>query len=102
MWIVLLIVIALIAANLPWLTDRIFLFAEAGESGKSPWWRLLEWLVLYFIVGGLAVGIEIKTTGGSHAQGWEFYAISFCLFLIFALPGFIFRHDLKDLLDRRR
>jgi hypothetical protein len=32
-------------------------------------------------------------TGQLHTQDWEFYATSFCLFIVFALPGFIYRHD---------
>ena len=64
--------------------------------------RFLEWGVLFIIVGAIAIGLEIKITGVSHAQDWEFYAVSVCLFLIFALPGFIYRHDLKHLLDRAR
>lgn len=94
----LLLVIAVIAANLPWLSERIFFFRIAS-NGKSPWIRLLEWLCLYGIVGAIAVGLETKIMGNRQSQGWEFYAVTFCLFLVFALPGFIYRHDLKHHLD---
>ena len=63
--------------------------------------RLLEWLLLYMLVGLFGLGFEKKVTGESHLQDWEFYAVTFCLFLVFALPGFIYRHDLKKHLDRR-
>lgn len=78
------------------------LLVATGESGKRVWMRLLEWLLLYFIVGGLALGLESKATGGLHSQNWEFYAVTFCLFIVFALPGFIYRHDLRHLLERHR
>lgn len=95
-----LLVTALLAANLPWLSERFLLVFPTGGRDKRAWMRLFEWLCLYFIIGGLAFGLETKATGGIHEQGWEFYAVTFCLFLVFALPGFIYRHDLKHLLDR--
>ncbi|WP_126454634.1 DUF2818 family protein [Sulfuriflexus mobilis] len=102
MWIIILIVMAILAANLPWLSERLFLVRDPGEEGKRPWMRFLEWFILYLIMGGIAIALEIRATGGTHAQDWEFYAVTICLFLIFALPGFIYRHDLKHLLDRAR
>ncbi len=99
--IILLLVLAVIAANLPWISNRIlFIYPPAGE--KSPWARLAEWLLLYFVVGGLAMGLEQKSMGEIHTQDWEFYAITFCLFLVFALPGFIYRHELRHLIDREK
>lgn len=96
------ILAAFIAANLPWLSERFFFLVSPPNRGpKRPWMRLLEWLVLYFVVGGLAMGLEKKYTGLIHHQGWEFYVVTFCLFLVFALPGFIYRHDLRHHLDRR-
>jgi hypothetical protein len=88
-----LIIAAIIAANLPWLSERLFLVQELPR-GKRAWQRFLEWFVLYVIVGGIALGLEYKTNGTVHQQDWEFYAVTLCLFLIFALPGFIYRHDL--------
>lgn len=96
-----LILIAFVAANLPWLSDRVLLVRRAGVWGKGAGWRWLEWLLLYFVVGGLALGLENKLNGGIYPQGWEFYAVTLCLFLVFALPGFIYRHEFKHLLERR-
>lgn len=93
--------LALIAANLPWLSERFF-FVLAPKGGvKRAWMRLLEWLTLYFVVGLVALGLEQKLTGDHHRQDWEFYAINFFLFLVFALPGFIYRYDLKVHFDKR-
>ena len=96
-----LLVLAIVAANLPWISQRV-LFIWTPENGKSPWARLGEWLLLYFLVGGIAMGLENKTMGEIHPQAWEFYAVTFCLFLVFALPGFIYRHDLRHHIDRAK
>ena len=96
----LLLLLAIIAANLPWLSDRLFFFLNPPGGRKHVAFRLLEWLLMYFLMGGIALGVEHKATGGTYAQGWEFYAVTLCLFAIFALPGFIFHVELKDQLAR--
>jgi len=97
-----LLITSFILANIPWLSERFMFFVATGEDGKRAWMRLLEWLLLYFIAGGIALGLESKVTGGLHSQHWQFYVVTFCLFLVFALPGFIYRHDLRHLLERHR
>ncbi len=99
--VLLLIIAAVITANLPWLSERILLVKPAGEGGKHAAWRWLEWLILYLITGAVAMGLEQKINGERHDQGWEFYAVTLCLFLVFALPGFLYRHDLKPRFSRR-
>jgi uncharacterized membrane protein len=97
----LIVIFAFIAANLPWISDRfVFLFPAPGGK-KKPWMRLLEWAILLCVVGLTAAGLEKKTTGSVFSQDWEFYAVGVCLFVVFALPGFIYRHELRKLLDRR-
>ncbi len=96
-----LIIVAFVAANLPWMTERLFLVFKPRGGTKRFWMRLVEWLVLYVLVGVFAAGLEMKITGDIHPQDWEFYVVVFCLFLIFALPGFIYRHELKSLLAKR-
>jgi hypothetical protein len=94
--------LAFVAANLPWLSERIF-FIQRPASGRKPVSsRLLEWLLMYFVAGGIALGVEQKVTGGTHVQDWEFYAVTACLFVIFALPGFIYHVELKAQLARAR
>ena len=99
-YVVLVLVIGAVAANLPWLSER-FLFLWNPAQGKKEWMRLLEWLILYGLVALIAVGIERKAYGAVHPQSWEFFVVTFCLFLIFALPGFVYRHILGRLLQRR-
>ena len=100
--VVLLVLIALGAANLPWLSDRVFIFMSTPAQGKGIWIRWAEWTVYYFLVGLMAIGLEYKATGERHSQGWEFYVVTLCLFLVFALPGFVFRYNLQHLLAQRK
>lgn len=84
------LVVALVLANLPWLSQRCFLILQCER--KSPWLRLLEWFILYFVVGGIAILLESRTMGNVHAQDWEFYWVALFLFAVFAFPGFVYRH----------
>ena len=94
------IVFAFIAANLPWISERLFGIFPLKTVKKSAWLCLLEWLILYFLIGLVALGLEKKFTSDIYSQDWEFYASTLCLFMVFALPGFIYRFDLKHLLQR--
>ena len=86
-----LLVLAVIAANLPFLTERILLVVAPTNGVKPGFWRLLEILLLYFIVGGAAYLLESKLGPVQH-QGWEFYAVTVCLFVVFGFPGFVYRY----------
>ena len=97
----LLIGVAVIAANLPWLSERFLFVLTPRDGTKRFWMRLAEWFLLYLVVGAVAFGLEQKAIGSPHAQDWEFYAVTLCLFVVFALPGFIYRHDLRHHLLRR-
>jgi len=89
----LLVVIALFAANLPFVSHRLFGFVPVVRI-KSLGIRLLELLVLYLLTGGLALLLE-QRVGQIAPQTWEFYAITGTLFVTFAFPGFVFRFLLK-------
>jgi hypothetical protein len=84
------ILLALVAANLPFLSERLLMVWRMA-GGKSLWWRLLELAVFYFVVGGIGLALE-KHLGQIAPQGWEFYAITASLFLTLAFPGFVYRH----------
>ncbi|MHB1373516.1 MAG: DUF2818 family protein [Thauera sp.] len=80
-------------ANLPFVFDRIlFVVRPAGGRIKGLAWRLLELVILYLIAGALAWLLESRAHGSVYAQGWEFYVTTFCLFVVFASPGFIYRY----------
>lgn len=85
-----LLLLALVAANLPFVTDRLMLFISL-KSEKGVAWHLLELLVLYFVVGGVSILLE-RRIASLHSQNWEFYAVTVCLFLVFAFPGFSYRY----------
>lgn len=85
-----LLLLTLAAANLPFLADRLLFVIPLGR-GKHFGWHLLELVILYFVVGGASMMLETQL-GPRHAQGWEFYAVTGCLFLVFAFPGFTYRY----------
>ena len=75
--------LAVIAANLPWLSERwLLIFARPDRRAKPFWLRLIEWGLLYGLIAGMGFGFEYKTTGTVHAQDWEFYVVTLCLLLI--------------------
>ncbi|HEY6896623.1 MAG TPA: DUF2818 family protein [Rhodocyclaceae bacterium] len=88
----LVLLLALVGANLPFFSRRILfvLPPRAGEKGLA--WRLLEVLLAYFIVGGIAALMESRAHGGVYPQHWEFYATTLCLFIVLAYPGFVIRY----------
>lgn len=98
----LLLLAALAAANLPWLSDRWLFFLAPPGGRKRAWMCWVEWALMFVLVGLLALGLERRYTGTLHPQDWEFYTVVICLFLVFALPGFIYRYELRPHLRRRR
>jgi hypothetical protein len=88
------LLIAFFMANLPWVSHKLFYLIPIN-SGKHLAWALFELLILYFIVGMLAVYAELSSFGQVFHQGWEFYAVTFCLFLVFSFPGFVYRYLYK-------
>jgi hypothetical protein len=89
------IVLAVFAANLPFFSERLFALLPVGGEVKSLWWRLVEMFILYMLVGGVAYLLEARI-GNVFSQGWEFYAVTGCLFIVFAFPGFVFRYLRKQ------
>ncbi len=89
----LLILIVIVAANLPWFSDRFF-FLKAVKN-KKVWVCLAELLILYGVVGLISLGLEKKSNGIIHSQDWEFYVVTFCLFIVISAPGFIVRYIFK-------
>lgn len=87
-----LLLIAILAANLPWFSERLFYAIPLKTQPKSLGWALLELIILYFVMGGIAFYAERATMGQTAPQRWEFYVITACLFLVFAFPGFVYRY----------
>jgi hypothetical protein len=84
------------AANLPWFSDKLFYVVALNRSAKPGYsknlgWCLLELIILYFLTGAFIRYAEHATLGQIAPQGWEFYAVTACLFLVFAFPGFVYK-----------
>ncbi|CAI8692051.1 DUF2818 family protein [Burkholderia sp. MS455] len=88
------VLLALVCANLPFLNQRLFAVVPFGAAKKSAWVRIGELIVLYFVVGALGFWLESRA-GNRFEQGWQFYAITFSLFIVFAFPGFTFQYLVK-------
>jgi hypothetical protein len=96
-WLV--IAVAIAFANLPFLNESVFGFipmTPARNRAHVKYFavRLLELFVLYFVVGALAHLLESRI-GTAFPQTWEFYAISGCLFVVLAFPGFVVKYLVK-------
>jgi hypothetical protein len=88
-----LLAFAVLAANLPFLSERIFFVFRpgGGAARKALGWRLAELVVLYFVLGLFAHALEARL-GQVYPQRWEFYAATACLFVVLAYPGFVWRY----------
>jgi len=93
---VILLLLFLLAANSPWFSERLFFAIPVKQKPKSVAWCLLELIVLYFVVGAIPFYAENATMGQMASQKWEFYAITACMFLVFAFPGFVYRFFWKQ------
>lgn len=89
----LLVALALLAANLPFLSNRLLLVFRLATP-KLLAVRLAEMVFWYFAVGGIGLFLE-QRVGQIAPQGWEFYAITATLFITFAFPGFVYRYLYK-------
>ncbi len=88
-WLV--IVLALVAANLPFANERLLAVVPLPGRHKALGWRVIELLVWYFVVGAVGMALE-KSAGQNYPQGWEFYAVTGSLFATLAFPGFVYRY----------
>ncbi len=80
-----------ILANFPFFTESVFGAFRLKQRTKPAFVRLLELLILYLIVLGIARAIE-SSLGNAFPQGWQFYATTVCLFIVLGFPGFVFRY----------
>ena len=88
------IVAALIAANLPFINQRWLVVGPAAAHGKPLVGRLAELILLYFLVGGLALLLE-RRAGQVGRSGWSLYHFKGTMFLTLAFPGFVYRYLLR-------
>lgn len=84
-----LLLLAFIFANAPFLTPRLLGIFPLDKKHFGH--HLLELFVGFGITAGLAYLLESRA-GSVHAQDWEFYAVTVCLYLVFAFPAFVWRY----------
>ncbi len=87
----LLVVFMALAANLPFLSESLLGLVRLKTAHKPGLLRLVELAVLYFLVLGIARLLE-SNLGNAFHQEWQFYAVTLCLFLVLAFPGFVWRY----------
>ena len=87
-WLVLLV--AVLAANLPFVNERLFIVGPQ-RAPKGLGWRLLELVMLWGVLLGVGFALEAHA-GQIQPQGWEFFAAIGFLFLTHAFPGFVWRY----------
>jgi hypothetical protein len=93
----LLILLAVVTANLPFMNERLFavLPVKHFSGGMKPFWvRVLELLFWYGVMGVLGMILE-RMIGNVFVQRWEFYVTALTLFVVLAFPGFVVRYLLK-------
>lgn len=84
-----LLILMLIFANLPFLTQRGLGFITLAH--KTIWHQLAEWLLGLGMMAGLAYLLESRS-GMVHQQGWQFYVVVLCLYVVAAFPAFVWRY----------
>lgn len=84
-----LLILALMFANAPFLTQRAFGLFKLRRKHMA--WHLLELAIGWLLVGGIAYVLENRA-GMVHRQGWEFYVVALCLYLVLAFPAFVWRY----------
>jgi hypothetical protein len=82
------LVLMLFMANLGWISDKWL--GIAGHITQL-WQRFAALLPAYFVTLVIAYFVEQLVMGQVWPQGWEFYSITVCLFLVFSFPGFVYR-----------
>ena len=90
-----LIAVALVTANLPFVNERVFAlvpFKRQGRPRVKPFWLRFAELTMWFGLTGLLGRAMEAHLGNVFAQGWEFYAIAFALYIVLGYPGFVLRY----------
>lgn len=87
--VIVLLLTAFVAANLPFVSNRVAGFKRVAN--KHFGWHLLELVTLFLLLGALARWLEGRLAP-VHVQNWQFYVTVAALFIVFAFPGFVARY----------
>ncbi|MCP2040047.1 hypothetical protein L1281_000626 [Neisseria sp. HSC-16F19] len=86
---IILLLLAVILANLPFLSSRLLLALPLRRKHFGH--QLFEWLLAYALVGAVAYVLESRA-GPVHPQGVTFYVVTLIMFAVFAFPAFVWRY----------
>lgn len=90
-----LIALAIAAANLPFISERLFALIPIKSWTKKPAAAIVgELSVLYLVVGLVGYAFEAAIMN-PFPRMWEFYVTTLCIFLVLGFPGFVYRYLLK-------
>lgn len=86
---ILLILLTIFLANIPLIFTKILpkIFYKINNLSYLNyllWWL---WFAAYFMMIYILNYIETQQAGRAHEQTWEFHAITFLIYLIFAYPS---------------
>jgi Protein of unknown function (DUF2818) len=90
-WII--IAVTVVAANLPFLSKKFFLFISINGGKTLPVYAF-ELFIYYILIGSLGLFVE-NNISQIASQNWEFFAVTYALFVTFSFPGFVYRYLLK-------
>jgi len=91
----LLILLALAAANLPFMNERLFGLFSLTKVAVKPVWLVVVEVLVYFVLTAV-IGLAFETTlSNPFPNSMTLVTIGFCIFLVLGFPGFVFRYLLK-------
>ena len=82
------VLLMLFMANLGWVSDR---WLGLAGTVSQLWHRFAAMIPAYLITLVIAYLVERFVMGQVWPQGWEFYSVTLCVFLVLSFPGFIYR-----------
>ena len=83
-WLV--ITLGFVFANAPFFSGKLLYVIKKALPYSLV---VLANLLVSFVFLAVIFRVLEQSSGVLHAQQWEFYATAVCLFLIFAIPGFV-------------
>ena len=83
--------VALIAANLPFINERLFIVGPRRAADKASAGACSSCCCCSARSSALGLALESRI-GQRHPQGWEFYAAAVACSSRFAFPGFVWRY----------
>lgn len=98
---IVLIILFLFIANIPWFTERALLVIPLNNV-KSIFIRLVELVIFYFVSLLIAIAAEIQFSGDIFPQQWEFFVTTLCLFLVLSVPGVVYRYQWLPMQEKLR